>query len=70
VVEQADVVGSTTQILNAVLPEDAQTFIVATDNGILQPHAPARADQDADRGADRRQQRPPARAARIAHGWR
>jgi quinolinate synthase len=35
VVEQADVVGSTTQILNAVLKSDAQTFIVATDNGIL-----------------------------------
>ena len=35
VVEQADVVGSTSQILNAVLQMDAQTFIVATDNGIL-----------------------------------
>ena len=35
VVEQADVVGSTSQILNAVLNSDAQTFIVATDNGIL-----------------------------------
>src|SRR4029079_15210598 len=35
VVEQADVVGSTTQILNAVLHSDAQTYIVATDNGIL-----------------------------------
>jgi len=35
VVEQADVVGSTTQLLNAVLKMDAQTFIVATDNGIL-----------------------------------
>jgi quinolinate synthase len=35
VVEQADVVGSTSQILNAVLNSDAKTFIVATDNGIL-----------------------------------
>jgi quinolinate synthase len=35
VVEQADVVGSTTQLLDAVLKMDAQTFIVATDNGIL-----------------------------------
>src|SRR5262245_53405485 len=35
VVDQADVVGSTSQILNAVLKSDAQTFIVATDNGIL-----------------------------------
>jgi quinolinate synthase len=35
VVNQADVVGSTTQLLNAVLKSDARTFIVATDNGIL-----------------------------------
>ncbi len=35
VVEQADVVGSTSQMLNAVTNLDAQTFIVATDNGIL-----------------------------------
>ncbi len=35
VVAQADVVGSTTQILNAVLKSDAQTFIVATDNGLM-----------------------------------
>jgi quinolinate synthase len=35
VVEQADVVGSTSQILNAVVKSDAQTFIVATDNGLL-----------------------------------
>jgi len=35
VVEQADVVGSTSQMLNAVVQMDAQTFIVATDNGIL-----------------------------------
>jgi quinolinate synthase len=35
VVEQADVVGSTSQLLNAVLKMDAQSFIVATDNGIL-----------------------------------
>ena len=35
VVRQADVVGSTTQLLNAVMQRDAQTFIVATDNGIL-----------------------------------
>ncbi|KQU81025.1 MULTISPECIES: quinolinate synthase NadA [unclassified Rhizobacter] len=35
VVEQADVVGSTSQLLNAVLQMDAKHFIVATDNGIL-----------------------------------
>src|SRR5687768_2358781 len=35
VVEQADVVGSTSQILNAVVNSDAKTFIIATDNGIL-----------------------------------
>jgi quinolinate synthase len=35
VVRQADVVGSTTQLLNAVLEGAAQTFIVATDKGIL-----------------------------------
>jgi len=35
VVEQADVVGSTTQLLNAVVNGSASTYIVATDNGIL-----------------------------------
>ena len=35
VVRQADVVGSTTQLLNAVTTLDAQTFIVATDNGLM-----------------------------------
>ncbi len=35
VVAQADVVGSTTQILNAVLNSDAKTFIIATDNGLM-----------------------------------
>ena len=35
VVAQADVVGSTTQLLNAVVRGSAQTYIVATDNGIL-----------------------------------
>jgi quinolinate synthase len=35
VVEQADVVGSTTQLLNAVVGGSASTYIVATDNGIL-----------------------------------
>lgn len=35
VVDQADVVGSTSQMLNAVVQMDAQKFIVATDNGIL-----------------------------------
>jgi len=35
VVEQADVVGSTSQILQAVLKSDAKTFIIATDNGLL-----------------------------------
>jgi quinolinate synthase len=35
VVRQADVVGSTSQLLNAVVQGDAKTYIVATDNGIL-----------------------------------
>ena len=35
VVEQADVVGSTTQLLNAVVNGSAPAYIVATDNGIL-----------------------------------
>jgi quinolinate synthase len=35
VIDQADVVGSTTQILNAVLKHDAPAYIVATDRGIL-----------------------------------
>jgi quinolinate synthase len=35
VVEQADVVGSTTQLIDAARTMDATTFIVATDNGIL-----------------------------------
>lgn len=35
VVQQADLVGSTSQLLNAVVTLDASTFIVATDNGIL-----------------------------------
>jgi quinolinate synthase len=35
VVALADVVGSTSQLLNAVVNSKAQTFIVATDNGIL-----------------------------------
>jgi quinolinate synthase len=35
VVALADVVGSTSQILNAVVNSDARTFIVATDNGLL-----------------------------------
>jgi quinolinate synthase len=35
VVGQADVVGSTTALINAVKTLDAKTFIVATDNGIF-----------------------------------
>jgi len=35
VVAQADVVGSTTQLINAAVTMEANTFIVATDNGIL-----------------------------------
>jgi quinolinate synthase len=35
VVAMADVVGSTTQILNAVLKGDAPAYIVATDNGLM-----------------------------------
>ena len=35
VVAQADVVGSTTQLLNAVLHGDAPAYIVATDNGLF-----------------------------------
>jgi quinolinate synthase len=35
VVEQADLVGSTSQLLDAVVRGDASTYIVATDSGIL-----------------------------------
>lgn len=35
VVQQADVVGSTSQLLKAVVKGDASTYIVATDSGIL-----------------------------------
>jgi quinolinate synthase len=35
VVQMADVVGSTSQMLNAVVNGDVQEYIVATDNGIL-----------------------------------
>ena len=35
VVRQADVVGSTSQLLQAVVQGDAHTYIVATDNGLL-----------------------------------
>lgn len=35
VIAQADVVGSTTQLLKAVSALDAETFIVATDNGLF-----------------------------------
>jgi quinolinate synthase len=35
VVAQADVVGSTSQLLKAVVEGSAPTYIVATDNGIL-----------------------------------
>ena len=35
VVRQADVVGSTTQLLDAVVQLDAPAFIVATDNGLM-----------------------------------
>jgi quinolinate synthase len=35
VVAQADLVGSTTQILSAVVNSPAMTFIVATDNGLM-----------------------------------
>jgi quinolinate synthase len=35
VVAQADVVGSTSQLLNAVLKMEAPAYIIATDNGIL-----------------------------------
>lgn len=35
VVAQADVVGSTTQLLKAVLEHDAPAFIIATDNGLM-----------------------------------
>ena len=35
VVDQADVVGSTSQLLNAVVKGNAATYIVATDKGIL-----------------------------------
>jgi quinolinate synthase len=69
VVAQADVVGSTTQILNAVLHSDAQTFIIATDNGLMhriRQLAPGKTCWRRPRPAAA----PPARAARIAPGWR
>lgn len=35
IIEQADVVGSTTQLIDAAIKMDNDTFIVATDNGIF-----------------------------------
>jgi quinolinate synthase len=56
VVAQADVVGSTTQLINAAVTLPATHFIVATDNGILHKMR-GRTGQALHRSADRRQQR-------------
>ena len=68
VVAQADVVGSTSQLLKAVVESDAPEFIVATDNGILhrmRQMAPNKVLIEAPPPATA----PPARAARTAPGW-
>ncbi|KAF1050886.1 MAG: Quinolinate synthase A [Burkholderia gladioli] len=59
VVALADVVGSTTQLIDAAVKLDAQTFIVATDLGILHKmqDADRRAGQDLHRRTHGRQQR-------------
>jgi quinolinate synthase len=68
VVALADVVGSTTQIINAAVESDCDTFIVATDNGILHKmRAPRRASASSKRRPPATA--PPARAARTARGW-
>lgn len=46
VVDQADVVGSTSQLLNAVKTMPAETFIVATDNGIFHKMLEAAPDKN------------------------
>ncbi|WP_435102635.1 quinolinate synthase NadA [Arhodomonas sp. AD133] len=46
VVEQADVVGSTSQLLKAVVASDASRFIVATDNGIFHKMREAAPDKE------------------------
>jgi quinolinate synthase len=56
VVALADVVGSTTQLINAAVDHGCDTFIVATDNGILHKMRGG-AGQALHRSADRRQQR-------------
>ena len=56
VVRQADVVGSTSQLLKAVIDGTAQRVHRRHRQRHHAPHAPAGAGQDADRGADRRQQ--------------
>jgi quinolinate synthase len=68
VVALADVVGSTTQIIDAAVESDCDTFIVATDNGILHKmRAPRRANASSKRRPPATA--PPARAARTARGW-
>ncbi len=68
VVAQADVVGSTSQLIEAAQKLDATEFIVATDNGILHKMrmaAPGKHFIEAPTAATA----PPARAARTARGW-
>jgi quinolinate synthase len=68
VVAQADVVGSTTQLIDAAVKLDATHFIVATDLGILHKmRSPHRARPSSPRRRPATAQ--PARAARIARGW-
>ena len=57
VVAMADVVGSTTQILDAVVARQRAGIHRRHRQRPAAPHAPAGAGQDADRGAHRRQQR-------------
>ncbi len=55
VVEQADVVGSTSQLLRAVIDGDADEYIVATDNGIfhrMRQLAPGKTLIEAPTGGD------------------
>jgi quinolinate synthase len=66
VVAQADVVGSTSQLLKAVVESDAPEFIVATDNGILHRMRQLAPRQECCMEAPTaRATAPPARAART-----
>ena len=68
VVAQADVVGSTSQLIAAAQSLDATEFIVATDNGILHKMRMAAPASTSSRHRPPATA-PPARAARTARGW-